>query len=402
MKVLYVIHGPTFGGAHNQALRLNAPLTARGVETVVVLPTESGNAADRLRSAGVPVVQVALHRVRASVDPRLHLRLAAGIVPEVVALRRLIREQGTDVVQLGGLVNPHGGIAGRLERVPVVWQLLDTRAPWPVAFGAMLGVRALATVVMPTGSKVLRAFPGAEHLRGRIVPFVPPVDTAVFRPRPELRAAVRAEWGVPGGTLVIGAVGNLNPQKGYDTLMEAFRLVRERVGDARLVVLGAEHGSHLDYAHRIRALARDMGRRGESPVLFLGARGDVERQLQGFDVLALASVPRSEGIPTVILEAMASGIPVVATDVGGVTEVVEDGVNGRVVPPLDARALSAALVDVLRDEGTRLAMASSAHRIAEERFSLDTCAETHLRAYNLALRYNAGSASNSSRSNRVS
>ena len=403
MKVLYVIHGPTFGGAHNQALRLHAPLTARGVETTVVLPTEGGNAAERLRAGGVPVVEIPLHRVRAALDPRLHLGLAAGLVPEVRALRRVIREHGADVVQVGGLVNPHGALAGRLERLPVVWQLLDTRAPWAVAFGAMLGVRALATVVMPTGSKVLAAFPGTDRMRGRIVPFIPPVDTAMFHPRPELRTAVRREWGVPDGVPVIGTVGNLNPMKGHETLLEAFRGVRARLPDTRLVMLGSEHGSHAEYARRIRALVHELEPRGESPVIFLGARGDVERQIQGFDVLALASVPRSEGIPTAILEAMASAVAVVATDVGGVTEVVDDGVSGRVVPPLDAAALSAALMDVLGDAAGRAAMASNAHRIAVERFSIEHCADTHLRAYELALRYNAaGRGSLSAPSNRVS
>jgi len=385
MKVLYVIHGPVFGGAHNQALRLNAPLAARGVETTVVLPTDPGNASERLRAAGVPVIEVPLHRVRATLDPLVHVRSALGLLPEVAALRRLCREHGSDIVQVGGLINPHGALAARLERLPIVWQLLDTRAPWPVAFAAMLAVRALATVVMPTGSKVLAAFPGAERLGRRLVPFIPPVDTSVFRPRPDLRAAVRADWGISDDAPVVGTIGNLNPQKGYETLVGAFARVHRTLPRARLVIFGSEHGSHAAYARRVRSLVRELF--GDSDaVAFLGPRSDIERQLQGFDVLALGSVPRSEGIPTVILEAMATGIPVVATDVGGVSEVVDDGATGRVAPPLDAGALADALTAVLSDAGARGAMGVNARRVAEERFSIDECAETHLRAYELALR----------------
>ncbi|HEX2221391.1 MAG TPA: glycosyltransferase [Candidatus Limnocylindria bacterium] len=391
MRVLYVIHGPVFGGAHNQALRLRAPLEARGVETIVVLPSEPGNAVDRLRRGGVRVVTIPLHRVRATVDPRVHLRTVAGLIPEVHGLRRLIREREVDVVQIGGLVNPHGAIAARREGVPVVWQLLDTRAPPPVAFGAMLAVRALATVIMPTGSRVLAAFPGAERLRGRTVPFIPPVDTDAFRPRPELRATLRADWGIPDGAPVVGSIGNLNPQKGYETLVRAFARVRERMPDARLVIVGSEHGSHAGYARRVRALVDALATaEGASPVTFLGPRTDVDRLLAGFDVLALASVPRSEGIPTAALEAMASAVPVVATDVGGVREVVEDGVTGSVVPALDPRSLAAAVVELLSEPSRRSEMAVESRRRAEERFSLDRCAETHLRAYRMALSRGAG------------
>ena len=384
VKVLFIIHGSVFGGPHNQALRLAGPLAARGIETTVVLPREPGNAARRLRSSGIDVVEIPLHRVRASADPRVQLPAAVAFLPEVMAIRRMIRQRGVDVVQVGGLVNPHGAIAARLERVPVVWQLLDTRAPRPVAFAAMLFVRALATVVMPTGLKVLEHFPGSRHVRRRVVPFIPPVDTSVFRPRPELRSSVRMEWGVDGAGPVIGTVGNINPQKGYETLLEAFGRLRRDLPDARLVIVGSDHESHRGYAERVRSLVSSMGPAGDG-VTFLGARPDVERQMQGFDVLALASVPRSEGIPTVLLEAMATGVPVVATDVGGVSEVVEDGVTGRVAPPLDPDGFAAAVLSVVRDADTRSAMGDAGRRRAEKRFSVEHCAETHVRAYERAL-----------------
>jgi glycosyltransferase involved in cell wall biosynthesis len=111
--------------------------------------------------------------------------------------------------------------------------------------------------------------------------------------------------------------------------------------------------------------------RDGTDVLFLGARQDIDRQLQGFDLFALASVPRSEGIPTVLLEAMSSGLPVVATDVGGVTEIVEEGVTGLVVPALSDDALASAALRVV------------------ERFSVGRCADVHVRAYTKALASNA-------------
>ena len=87
-RVLFVIHFPVFGGPHNQALRLAHPLLARGWDTVVVLPAEPGNAAERLRAAGVEVVTMPLHRLRASTNPQLLLGLLAGVAPESVRSAR--------------------------------------------------------------------------------------------------------------------------------------------------------------------------------------------------------------------------------------------------------------------------------------------------------------------------
>ena len=196
VNVLNVVHFPIFGGPHNQALQLAGPLMARGFRTVVVIPNEPGNAAARLRAGGVDVRDVPLGRLRATKDLRRHARMVAGMPAEVRRLRRLIRAERIDIVQIGGFVNPHAAIAARLEHVPVVWQLLDTRAPHLVASAAMVWVRELADVVMSTGSIVAEAHPGYAAIADRVVPFFPPVDLDRFAPHPELRAEIRAEWGV--------------------------------------------------------------------------------------------------------------------------------------------------------------------------------------------------------------
>ena len=351
MRLLYVIHFPIFGGPHNLAHRLAAPLRERGWETTVLMPDEPGNAAERLRAGGVDVVTLPLHRVRATANPLVHLRFAVGLIPEVRAIRRLIRERGIDLVQIGGLVNPHAAIAARLEGVPVVWQLLDTRAPRPVAILAMTFVRRLADAVMSTGQSVFSAHPGTGPLDDRLVLFFPPVEVDTFRPGRGDRAAVRADWGVPDDAPVVGCVANVNPQKGIVDLVRAFALVRDRVPDARLVLVGAEHDTHVGYSAEVRAAIAEGGLVEGRDVLFVGARFDLERQLSGFDVFAFAPVPRGEGITTAVLEAMASGLPVVTTAVAGLPEAIDNGVSGRLVPPHDPPALSRAIVEILTDPG---------------------------------------------------
>lgn len=385
MRILFVIHFPVFGGPHNQALRLAPVLRSRGWETVVLLPLEPGNAADRLRDAGIEVVTMPLHRLRASPDPRLHLDFLAGMAPEVEGIRRIIREHSIDVVQVGGLVNPHAAIAARLERVPVVWQLLDTRAPFPLALLSMAFVRTLADVVMSTGRSVALSHPGGSGIAGRTVPFFPPVDIDVFRPHPEERARVRSEWGIPIGDPVVGCVANINPQKGIVNLVDAFAQVRHRLPRARLVLVGAEYRTQKAYSADVRAAIARAGMIVGRHVIFVGDRVDVHRQLAGMDVFAFAPVRRGEGISTVVLEAMSAALPVVTTSVAGLPEAIEDGISGVLVSPDDPQSMADAIIELLRSPESAARLGAAARRRAVASFGIETCVDDHVLAYERAL-----------------
>jgi glycosyltransferase involved in cell wall biosynthesis len=388
--VLHVVHYPVFGGPHNQALRLAAPLRSSGWETVALLPDHRGNAAQRLEASGIEVITIPLHRLRATANPLIHVGFYSSLVPEVMSLRRVIRRRGVDVVQIAGLVNPHAALAARLEGVPVVWQLLDTRAPRPVAAVAMMFVRSLADVVMSTGVAVAKAHPGYSAIAERVIPFFPPVDLARFAPHPEIRSDVRASWGVPSDAFVIGCVANINPQKGIVDLVRSFAQMRVAHQHTRLVLVGAEHETHRVYSADVRAAVEAADLVEGTDVIFAGEQTDVEWHLAGMDVLALAAVPRSEGITTAVLEGMASGLPVVVTDVGALREAVDHGRTGFVVEANHPDIFATALVRLLEDHALRLRMGRAGRAFAEERFGLATCAETHIRAYQQALATGGG------------
>ncbi len=384
MNVLYVIHYPFFGGPQNQALRTVGRLAARGVTTSVVLPDEPGNAAERLRAAGIEVIPLPLHRLRAIPDLVLQARFLASLPGEVMALRRLIRERSIDVVQVGGLVNPHGAIAARLEGVGVVWQLLDTRAPMVLRRALMPWVLTLADVVMTTGIGVARVHPGATSLGPRLVPFYPPVDTAVFQPDPGRRAIARDEICIPSGAPLIGTVANLTPQKGLEHFVAVADALHGSRPDVRFVIFGSTMETHDAYESTVRGLVMNsaVGRAGALRIIDPGAR--VPELLPSLDLFLLTSAPRSEGVSTTVLEAMASGIPVVSTDVGALSEVVADGVTGRIVPSLDDGAMVEAVAALLDDGEGRLRMGAESRRRAMKFYDADVCADTHLRAYRLA------------------
>jgi glycosyltransferase involved in cell wall biosynthesis len=390
VNVLFVIHYPVYGGPHNQALLLARELKRRGISMTVLLPESPGNAVARLRTAGIDVVSITLHRARATLHPQPLFQLASSLPREVRAMRDVIRERNIDVVQLGGLVNPHGAIAGSLENAAVVWQLLDTRPPMPVRRLLMPLVLRLSDVVMTTGQAVARVHPRAEALGQRLLPFFPPVDPTTFDSQSIDRASAKTTFGFDRGDLVIGTIGNLNPQKGHQFLLRAAAFIRKLHPRLKILIVGAPHETHRAYERELHGLSDRLGLGRGQDTVFAGSLEDVRPALAAMDVFVLSSVPRSEGAPTAVEEAMMMNRPVVAANVGAVSELVEDGVTGFLVPPLDAAALSGAVVRLVDDPGLQTVMGARARERAIALCSVQECARIHIEAYDRALAHRHG------------
>jgi glycosyltransferase involved in cell wall biosynthesis len=219
----------------------------------------------------------------------------------------------------------------------------------------------------------------------RLVPFYPPVDTSAFRPGVERRVSARAELGVDSGTPLVGTVANLNPQKGLEHFVAVADALYARRPDTRFVILGSAMETQGGYEVTIRRLIGEsaVGRAGA--LRLINPRDRVAEVIPALDLFLMTSVPRSEGISTTVLEAMATGIPVISTDVGGLSEVVVDGVTGRLVQSLDDDGMRKAASDLLGDAPTRYRMGLEARRRAVELYDVEACADTHLRAYQLAM-----------------
>src|SRR5438874_9734458 len=331
MKVLCVVHYANFGGPHNEALRLAEPFRSRGWEMEVAIPAEPGSAGRRLEAAGVPVHALPLSRLRASPNPRLFLRFVRDFEPSVRVLEAAIEAAGADVVQIGGLVNPHAPFAARRAGAAVVWQIVDSRAPAPLRGLAMPLVRRLADAVMFDGEALIELHGGRESVPVPVFVYFPPVDTQRFVPSAEHRRTVRDQLGIPADAPVVGTVSSLNPTRGLEHFLDAAAQVAVSRPETWFVVVGGAPESHLAYQERLRGRAGELAL--PNPVVFAGERRDVERWYPAFDVHVITSLPRSEGTTTTAMEAQACGVPVVATRVAAVAEVVDDGVTGLLVPP---------------------------------------------------------------------
>ena len=382
--VLSVIHYPIFGGPHNRNARLAPILSARGVKTTVLLPDEPGNAAERLRDAGVDVVLLPMRRIRSTRNALTHLRLVLGFAGQVRAVRKLMRELQIDVVQINGLANPHGAFAARALGIPVVWQVLDTYTPMSLRKLLAPIVRRYADVVMCTGRQVANAHPGVTDRPERLVNFYPPVDVGQFKTDPAVRLAARAALGLDAADFVVGTVGNLNLQKGHDNFIRAAAVLKSKVPHAKFVILGASHGNHRDYIDGLWKLAAELGLEHGRDLISVDPTGKVHEMVQALDVFWMTPRPNSEGIPTAMEEAMAMCLPVVSFDVGSICELVQHGRSGYLVGGQDPFAVAEHTYQHLLDPVERERMGGIARQFIEANASLEKCAETHIRAYELA------------------
>lgn len=359
-SIVHVLSSFGVGGQERLALDLAAILHRRGhrVSVISLAPPPEGPLAAEFAKAGVSVLSVPK---RAGLDVTLPPRLA-------LAFRKLRAD------------------------------IVHTHNPQPLIYGAvaarLAGARAIHTkhgvnpgsrgqrLLRQSAARLLSAFVAvsevtAEQARKqedcapRLLHVIPNgIRLDKFGPDAALRAAARAELGL-GDAWVVGTVGRLDDYKNHLMLIRAMAPHLGR--GVRLVIIG-------DGPMR-EVLAQEVSKLPDpSTVVLTGQRMDVPRLLPAFDVFTLPS--RTEGLPLVVPEAMAVGLPVVATSVGGLPNVLEEGVTGLLVP-VDEAALATALLS-LRDPVRAAAMGQAARAAALERFGAERMVDRYLELYDRA------------------
>jgi glycosyltransferase involved in cell wall biosynthesis len=361
------------------ALLLGRQLAAfRDAGYDVVGVSAPGPYVERLEALGVR--HVALRNATRSMAPR---RDAAALVE----LTRLLARLAPDIVHTH---NPKPGVYGRLAarfaRVPVIVNTVhglyaQPHDPWKRR-AAVYGLERVAATC--SHAELLQNVEDLPVLRrlgvraSKLHVLGNGVELERFRrdrvPQ-ERRAELRASWGADDATVVCGLVGRLVWEKGYREVIEAARLLRDRVPNLRIVVVGPSDEAKAE------ALSPADVERAEAlgNICFAGEHARVEDCYAAFDFYALASY--REGFPRSAMEAAAMELPVIATDIRGCRQVVDHGRNGLLVPARDAEALAAAIEQLACDSSLRRTMARAAREKAEADFDERRCIDVTLDVY---------------------
>jgi glycosyltransferase involved in cell wall biosynthesis len=324
---------------------------------VACLSGANGVNAQRLIERGVPVIDLRARNLR-----------------DVAAFRRLlavIREHRIELIHAHLTYSSiWSAIASRLTKVPAIASLhVSPNATRTLQDSALHRVATdlrdrLMRAILNRWSRIVVMVSGAlrdDYLaRGLAPQKVRVVHNGIEldrfrRPRAESRARLERELGIPGGAPIIATVAVLRPKKGIEVLLEAARSVRKAyfviIGDGPLRAEWTKLAETLGVADRVR---------------WAGFRSDVDALLAGCDLFVHPSL--DDAFPTVLLEAMAAGLPIVASRVGGIPEIVNPGVTGELVPPGDPAALAAAINALLGSDDTMRLMRTAAESNAS-RFS---------------------------------
>lgn len=361
--VMAFLASTLYAGPHNIVAHWAERLGERGLRVIAVLPPEAGDAADVLRASGAEVRLQAFGRPRRGV--RGALRWLIGAPADVLTLRSLIARERPDYVAVMRAADVAPALAARLAGVRIVWHVLDSAPPaWARRVAGWLALRVASCV--PVMTPAIARMHGLQG-RARVRHIGPPSDESRF-------SAVRARDGASGDrTLRVAVVAQLTPMKGIEYFIRAAASAAREVANLECIVVGGESVGHEAYARQLRDEARALRAR----VRFAGARRDLPEVFAGIDLLVISSVERSEGLPTVMLNAIAAGVPVLATHVGGIADVIEHGRSGLLVRPRDEQALAGSMVRLLKDETLRRRLADCARTEVLPRYSIDAWTEAY-------------------------
>ena len=350
LRVVHVLDSLNLGGAEMQCVMLVRALAARGIESRLV-HFRSGPLRSELDGSGVIAEPMALDGF-----------LGRGLPRFVGRLARALLMWRADVVQTYSYyTNLPGLLGGRLAGVPVL--VAGKR-------GEGIGLRPAQRFVDRLARRLAHAtVVNTDALRAQLRAEDGDRRVAVIRNCVVARGAV-----TPSQDPVVGMVANFRPPKDHATFLRAAALVAERVPTAEFHLVGA--GSHEACA---RQLVADLGL--ASRVRFLGALdpAGVWAAVNRFAVSVLSSL--SEGLPNVVLESMVAARPVVATAVGGVAEIVRDGVTGFVVPVRDPVALAEPIARLLKDPQSAACMGAAARAYALRAHGPDRMVDDVLELY---------------------
>ena len=364
MRISHVVENLNRGGLERVVIDLAKAQAAAGHDCQVVCLFEAGALAHELTSAGIPVIAC---EKRPGADVRALLRMRRALSAqrtEVLHSHNGIPHYYATAAALGlgvrRVVNTRHGMGDVTPSSRREWLFRESMrlADLSVAVSEAAGRRRAEAGLVPAHK--LRVLPNGIH-------------PEPFRVRdPQARAQLAASLGLPPETQLVGFVGRLNWAKDLPTMVAAFAKVCAKRDDAALVIAG--EGSERGAIESAIAGAGLGGR-----VYLLGDRSDVPQLLPAFSIFAMSSI--SEGYSIALLEACASALPIVATDVGGNAEIVRDGVNGLVVPASDPDAFADALERLLADPARAASMGQAGRDWLLGHATFEVMSSRYLEAY---------------------
>ncbi len=363
-------HTSRISGAEYSLLELLHGLAGQ-VEATVACP--DGAFASRVRELGVEVAPVPGTEGSLKLHPRHTTRALAELGAEAIAVRRLARRLGTQLVHANSIRAGIATCVGMRGRLPTAVQVRDCLPPGRASSLSLRPIDRWGTLVLANSLYTERSFTRVAH-RAPTGVLHSPVNVDRFRPDVLTSEEARARLGIDPGQAVLAVVAQMTPWKGQDDAVRLVARLRERFPDLRLLLVGgakfvsgATRYDNVSYTRELESLVAELGLAKE--VVFLGDRQDVPEILSAVDVVLAPSWEEPFGRS--VVEAMAMGLPVIATDEGGPAESLREGVDGFLVRPRSPAEWVEPAGRLLESSDLRARMGAAGRARVAERFATD-------------------------------
>ena len=353
-NILYLHETSKFAGAEESLLNL-AKFLDKGRFTPSFILPEEGLLKDKLEAIGVKVFVVPMPKIRRVV----------GVIPAARRILSIARENNIGLLHTNSIRTHFYGLhVARKLKLPIIWHqrnLLTRELLDPDRLFS-----SLADVIICNSCAVARRFLKKGTISDKVRVVYNGVDTERFSPAisPD---KFRREFGIGENELIVGIASRFDKRKGHEDFFKAAKEVIRLEKNVRfLVVGGAVFDNHEEREQYLRDRAKSLDLKDK--VIFSGFRQDMPEVYAAIDIFVLPSL--QEACARVLLEAMASGKPVIATSLGGNPEIVVDEVTGILVPAKDARALAQAMLRLIREPDTARQMGEAGRKRIQECFTI--------------------------------
>ena len=378
MRVLHFLPGNTVGGISIQTLDVSETLNDQGFENVIVTPEECGDFLGMASERGIETAELPyflpkhFDSIRAAT---WNLRWLATCPASVLGIRRHFREQDPDIVHLNGLMMLQPALAAKLEEISVVWYLVsDNIYPdWLV--------RAVIPFVNHVADEIVLISESNREFymqQGKDVSVIPGgIDTSQLDPQQIDKTAttrMRDKYEIEQDDIVVVTLAKTHPMKGQKHAVEAINGIDR--DDIKYLIVGPERDE--EYTAELRLMIDSYNL--SDTVHITGFVEEKKTALSVADIFLLPSL--GEGTPLVIMEAMAMGVPIVATSVGGVPDMLGNGSAGQLVPPKDPDAIARALEEYILNPELMQRHSENASKLVETEFSIKKIANKYTSVYN--------------------
>lgn len=368
IRLLKVLPTLMCGGTETQVMTLCRSLDASRFDLELACLRRIGPFVDEIVQRGIPLTEYPIATFR-----------SGKAIAQQVKFGRHVARRRIDIVHAYSFYGNVFAIPpARLAGVPVLIASIRDLGPYltPLQKRVQCYACRFADCVLVNAEAVKRWLVSEGYDAARIVVINNGIDLSRFS-APPAPDRLRAELGLDAGVPLVAVVSRLNRLKGLEQFLDAAVAISERHPRARFLVVGETPPFDRPYLDELKQLADRLGVGRQ--VIFTGLRSDVAAVLSAVDVAVMPSL--NEALSNALLESMAAGAPVVATRVGGTPEALTDGETGLLVPPGDAPALAAAVIQLLDQPDLARRFGLAARRTIEDRFSIARMSESTERLY---------------------